>query len=79
MYNVVIYIEGLETNEEYREWLAANPVSFVYKLTTSEEFQAEGKSAITALDGINTILTDANSVTVTARKDPVHLFDSLKG
>ena len=61
------------------QYAAGTPVRIAYKLAMPESFQTDGGSIVPALDGINTILTDNDSVTVTARKDPVHLFDTLKG
>ena len=61
------------------QYAAGTPVQIAYKLATPTSFQSGGTSDVSALAGINTILTDADSLTVTARKDPVHLFDSLSG
>lgn len=78
----VLSDETLDNTTKWKTYLAeqyeaGHPVQVVCKIDSSEAFQAVGNSAIPALAGINTILTDADSVTVTARKDPIHLFDTL--
>ena len=63
-------------------WLAAQyaagtPVQIAYKLATSIPFTATGDAAIPALSGTNTVLTDADSVTVTGRADPIQTIAKL--
>ena len=48
-----------------------------YKLATPTPFQATGNQPIPALPGTNTIYTDADSVTVTGRADPVQTINAL--
>lgn len=66
-----------------RELLAAQhaagtPVQIAYKLATPVPFQATGGGAIKALSGTNTILTDADTLTVTGRADPIHIIKQLQ-
>lgn len=49
-----------------------------YKLAAPIPFTATGGATLPALEGINTILTDADSVTVKARADPNHLITEFQ-
>lgn len=49
-----------------------------YKLSTPIPFAATGGGAIKALPGVNTILTDADTLTVTGRADPIHIIQQLQ-
>lgn len=49
-----------------------------YILTEPISFTATGTQSISALSGINTILTDADSVTVTGRADPIKRITDLE-
>lgn len=57
---------------------AGTPVQIAYKLATPTPITATGAQPIPALAGCNTILTDANSVTVTGRADPAHAIAALQ-
>lgn len=48
-----------------------------YKLDNPKPFTAAGGAAIPTLSGTNTVLTDADSVTVTGRADPVQTITKL--
>lgn len=66
-----------------RELLAAQydagtPVQVAYKIATPVPFTATGGGTIKALSGINTILTDADTLTVTGRTDPIHIIQQLQ-
>ena len=50
---------------------AGTPVTIVYKLATPQPIQATGGQSLPALPGTNTIYTNADSLTVTGRADPV--------
>lgn len=68
--------------DDAKTWLdaqaaAGTPVQVAYKLATPEPFQATGGQPIPALPGTNTIYTDADSVTVTGRADPVQTINAL--
>ena len=56
---------------------AGTPVTIAYKLATPTTFQATGGQSLPALPGTNTIYTDADSVTVTGRADPVQTINAL--
>lgn len=57
---------------------AGTPVQIAYKLATPTPIQATGAQPIQALTGCNTILTDADSVTITGRADPAHAIAALQ-
>lgn len=64
------------TTDEWKAYLAAQnaagtPVQVAYKLATPTPFTATGAQPIPALAGANTVLTDADSATVTGRADPI--------
>lgn len=73
------------TNDGLREWMdylaaqyaAGTPVQVVYQLADSVPFTATGGASIKALPGTNTVLTDADSVTVTGRADPIQTVSKL--
>ena len=60
------------------QYAAGTPVQIAYKLAAPSPFTATGGATIPALEGINTILTDADSVTVKARADPNHVITELQ-
>lgn len=49
-----------------------------YKLAEPVPFTATGAQALPALAGVNTVLTDANSMTVTGRADPIKRITDLE-
>lgn len=49
-----------------------------YKLATPVPFTATGGGTIKALSGANTVLTDADALTVTGRADPIHIIQQLQ-
>lgn len=76
-------LDNTESNEKavesWKAYLAAQyaagtPVQIAYKLAEPIPFQVDGDQ-IPALKGINNILTDADTVTVTGREDPVHCVE----
>lgn len=52
-------------------YAAGTPVQVAYKLATQTPFTATGAQPMPALAGANTVLTDADSATVTGRADPI--------
>lgn len=54
-----------------------NGAQVAYKLDKPKPFTATGGAAIPALSGTNTVLTDADSVTVTGRADPIQTIAKL--
>jgi hypothetical protein len=59
-------------------YAAGTPVQVCYKLTEPVPFTATGAQPIPALSGVNTILTDADSATVTGRADPIKRITDLE-
>ena len=59
-------------------YAAGTPVQVAYKLATQTPFTATGAQPIPALAGANTILTDADSATVTGRADPIKHIEDLE-
>ena len=55
----------------------ATGAQVAYKLATPTQFQATGNAPIPALSGVNTVYSDADSVTVTGRADPIHTIQAL--
>lgn len=60
------------------QYAAGTPVQIAYKLATPTPFTATGAQAIPALAGMNTVLTDADSATVTGRADPIKRITDLE-
>lgn len=60
------------------QYAAGTPVTIAYKLATPTAFQATGGQSILALPGTNTMYTDADSVTVTGRVDPIATITALQ-
>lgn len=84
----VVYSPGGKypsTNDGLREWMdylaaqyaAGTPVQICYKQANPVPFTATGGASIKALSGTNTVLTDADSVTVTGRADPIQTVSKL--
>lgn len=77
-------IDGLFANADtLNDYLAAQyaagtPVQITYKLATPVPFTATGAQPIPALAGVNTVLTDADSATVTGRADPIKRITDLE-
>lgn len=59
-------------------YLSKHPLTVCYKLATPVPFTATGGASLPALDGVNTVLTDANSVEVTGRADPIKRIEDLE-
>lgn len=57
---------------------AGTPVQIAYKLADPVPFTATGAQPIPALAGVNTVLTDADSATVTGRADPIKRITDLE-
>lgn len=60
------------------QYAAGTPVQIAYKLAEPVPFTATGAQPIPALAGVNTILTDADSATVTGRADPIKRIEDLE-
>lgn len=61
------------------QYAAGTPVQIAYKLRTSNQiFTATGAQPIPALSGVNTVITDADTLTVTGRADPIKRITDLE-
>lgn len=60
------------------QYAAGTPVQICYKLAEPVSFTTTGAQPIPALAGVNTVLTDADSVTVTGRADPIKRITDLE-
>lgn len=60
------------------QYAAGTPVQIAYKLAEPVPFTATGAQPIPALAGVNTVLSDADSVTVTGRADPIKRITDLE-
>lgn len=69
--------EILAAANEYIQSLPV-PLMFAYELATPTPITVTGAQPIPALAGCNTILTDADTVTVTGRADPAHAIAALQ-
>lgn len=70
------------TADEWKSYLAAQyaagtPVQIAYKLATPVPFTATGAAEIKALDGVNTLLTDGDSISATYTQSTAILLKSL--
>ena len=60
------------------QYAAGTPAQVCYKLTEPVPFTATGTQPIPALSGVNTVITDVDSVTVTGRADPIKRITDLE-
>lgn len=60
------------------QYAAGTPVQVCYKLAGPVPFTATGAQPLPALAGVNTVLTDADSATVTGRADPIKRITDLE-
>lgn len=60
------------------QYAAGTPVQIAYKLATPTSFTATGAQPISALSGVNTVITDADSATATGRADPIKRITDLE-
>ena len=60
------------------QYAAGTPVQIAYKLAEPVHFTATGAQLIPSLAGANTVLTDADSATVTGRADPIKRITDLE-
>ena len=78
-----VYTSVFTDLDAYKDYLTAQyaagtPVQIAYKLATPTPFTATGAQPIPALSGVNTVITDADSVTVTGRADPIKRITDLE-
>ena len=60
------------------QYAAGTPVQIAYKLAEPVSFTATGAQPIPALSGTNTLLTDADSVSVSGRADLIHIIKKMQ-
>lgn len=60
------------------QYAAGTPVQIAYKLAKPVPFTATGAQPIPALAGANTVLTDADSVSVSGRADLIHIIRKMQ-
>ena len=60
------------------QYAAGTHVQIAYKLAKPVPFTATGAQPLSALAGVNTVLTDADSATVTGRADPIKRIEDLE-
>lgn len=60
------------------QYAAGTPVQIAYKLATPTPFAATGAQPLPAIAGVDTVLTDADNVTVTGRADPIKRITDLE-
>ena len=72
--------EGMQEWKAYlaAQYAAGTPVQVCYKLAEPVPFTATGAQPMPALAGVNTVLTDADSATVTGRADPIKRITDLE-
>lgn len=71
------------TVDDWKSYLAAQyaagtPVQIAYKLADPVPFTATGGSLLYQLDGINTVISDADTLTVNGRADPIKVIESQR-
>ena len=66
------------TEKDVKNWLASNNVEIAFETITQTPFTATGAQPIPAIAGVNTVLTDADSVTVMGRADPIKRITDLE-
>ena len=81
--NAAIFVTQYSSIDAWTAYLAAQyaagtPVQIAYKLAEPIPFTATGGAAVPALEGVNTLLTDADSVAVTGRADPIKRITDLE-
>ena len=74
---IVLENESMLSVDEFKAWLAENPVTVCYKLATPTAFQATGGQSLPALPGTNTVYTDADALRVEGRTDPLATVQAL--
>lgn len=75
-----IRLKETDANNEgmAKAYLASINAKLVYKLAAPVPFTATGAQPLPALKGTNTVLTDADSATVTGRADPIKRITDLE-
>lgn len=66
------------TADEVRNWLKEHNAQIAFEVKSPTPIVSTGAQPIPALSGVNTVLTDADSVTVTGRADPIKRITDLE-
>lgn len=69
-----VSVSGIKTLDDFLSFLDAYSVQVCYKLAEPVPFTAIGAQPLLALAGANTVLTDADSVSVSGRADLIHII-----
>ena len=74
---------NLETVDKWKTYLAeqysaGSPIQVAFFKKTITSFTVTGAQPMPALAGVNTVLTDADSATVTGRADPIKRITDLE-
>ena len=79
-YNMTSLFASVDDLNAYiaAQYAAGTPVQIAYKLATPVPFTATGAQPIPALSGVNSVLTDADKLTVTGRADPIKRITDLE-
>ena len=74
------YFQNADALNDYlaAQYAAGTPVQICYKLKEPVPFTAAGAQPIPALSGTNTLLTDADSVSVSGRADLIHIIRKMQ-
>lgn len=74
------YFQNADALNDYlaAQYAAGTPVQIAYKLKEPVPFTAAGAQPIPALSGTNTLLTDADSVSVSGRADLIHIIRKMQ-
>lgn len=82
-FTVILDDANLETVDKWKTYLAeqysaGSPIQVAFYKETITPITATGAQPLQALAGTNTVLTDADSVTVTGRADPIKRITDLE-
>ena len=80
---VILDDANLETVDKWKTYLAeqysaGSPIQVAFLKKTITSFTVTGAQPMPALAGVNTVLTDADSATVTGRADPIKRITDLE-
>lgn len=78
-----LYTNLYDNADEFVAFLAAQyaagtPVQIAYRLATPVPFTATGAAEIKALEGVNTLMTDGDTISATYTQSPAILLKSLQ-
>ena len=76
--SIVLENESMLSVDEFKAWLAENPVTLCYELDTPTPFQATGNQALPAVAGLNTVYTDGDSLDVSGRQDLLYTLQNMQ-